>query len=956
VLLPAGAPALADTPAPPPDSAVAARALLAHYCFGCHGQDGEAEKGVYVLEHERLLARGVVKPGDPAGSRLLEVIREGLMPEDGTEVEPAHLALLEGWIAAGAPAWAESPAPPGQEPITEAQVTAWIARDLAAQSERDRAWLRYLSLAHLAGGGTTTAELETVRIAVSRVLNGLSWHRRISAPRVVDAPGLLLRIDLRDYLWVAETWSLLVAAYPYGGSGVALRADWFVTAATEPAVYHQILGLPTTLEGLERLLGVDAQGGLEREKDVLRAAVRKSGVSQHNRVLERHLSRHGSYWKSYDFSGSTGLEDVFQHPVDMSGAAGGEAIFGLPNGLQAYFLVDRNGRRLDRAPVEIVSNRADPSDPVVQNGRTCMGCHHHGVRPVQDDMRPTLEGVRDPSFERSRFLARALALYPGQTAVDAALVEDRERFVRALEATGGTLPETPKDEPVSAVARRFRADLTLAQAAAELGLAPEQLVRRLTARSDLAEAGFAGLLASGGGVRRDVWEAGFSLTAQALTSAGGPDTEPTRASGAAGLEVKLANDFVSPGARSTHALLQVRAPRAPTRRDLRAHLVLVIDRSGSMRGQKLEDARSAALEMVRLLADDDQLTLVAYGSDAEVLLNTTPLVPDARVMAERQIGGLEAAGATALADGLALAHFEARRGQRDGIASRVVLISDGRPTVGAADLPTLTRMAREASQQGIVTTTLGLGADYHEDLMTAIAIHGGGNYHYAERPEALRPLLATEARQMLSTVARRARILIEPAAGVSVEEVFGYAIRTTGGPLEVPLGDLFSEQSRDMVVRFSLPGGVEGDRLALARLRLVYEDEGFSRASADAFPAVTFTRDRGLLERGRRRVVVARLAEDALGRQVKRAAELAERGQWQAAEGVLRNAEQAARTQAAGLGPAGARLEAESRKAGSLAEDFAAAPAGAPSPDSGEGGASSVQKKAKKEAYDIFTW
>ena len=105
-----------------------------------------------------------------------------------------------------------------------------------------------------------------------------------------------------------------------------------------------------------------------------------SGVSNNNRVLERHISRYGAYWKSYDFAGSVGKQDIFTNPLSFT-HDGGEIVFNLPNGLQAYYLADAGGNRLDAAPISIVRNPA-ASDPTVRNGLSCIGCHTEGNEKV----------------------------------------------------------------------------------------------------------------------------------------------------------------------------------------------------------------------------------------------------------------------------------------------------------------------------------------------------------------------------------------------------------------------------------------------------------------------------------------------------------------------------------------------------------------------------------------------
>ena len=98
-------------------------------------------------------------------------------------------------------------------------------------------------------------------------------------------------------------------------------------------------------------------------------------------------------------------QSVFTHPLDFS-QDGGEIIFNLPNGLQAYFIVDREGIRIDAAPISIVSNPA-VADPTVRTGLSCIGCHTKGMQTFEDEVRAVVEQADNPPFNKER----ALELY-----------------------------------------------------------------------------------------------------------------------------------------------------------------------------------------------------------------------------------------------------------------------------------------------------------------------------------------------------------------------------------------------------------------------------------------------------------------------------------------------------------------------------------------------------------------
>src|SRR5262249_1360116 len=163
------------------------------------------------------------------------------------------------------------------------------------------------------------------------------------------------------------------------------------------------------------------------------------------------------------FAGNNPGQNIFRDPLDLR-ADGGEIIFNLPNGLQAYFIVDRQGKRIDAAPVNIVRDRTNPDDPVVRNGRSCMGCHVTRMNVFRDEISQTLRA-------RSQALCnldRAEALYPGQPELERLLELDNARFSQALGRTGSGTPKATDGEPLSRLARKYESSLTVAQAAADL--------------------------------------------------------------------------------------------------------------------------------------------------------------------------------------------------------------------------------------------------------------------------------------------------------------------------------------------------------------------------------------------------------------------------------------------------------------------------------------------------------
>jgi WD40 repeat protein/mono/diheme cytochrome c family protein len=519
-----------------------ALAVLRTHCGACHGPGGTSKGGFgYVLDRDRLVARNQIVPGNAADSALYQRVRDGEMPP-GKRPRPGpdDLTALRRWIDAGAPA-ARHAAPASL--VDETALLRTVLADLRAVEPRQRRFMRYLTLAHLANAAPPAEELDAARHALAKLVNSLSWHPRVTRPQPVDAARTLFRIDLRHYKWSARQWDRLAAVYPYRlaeGSPAAkacaelagtaqphLRGDWFVATASRPPFYHDFLQLPATDRGLERLLQVDVAADL-LDDSAVRAGFNGSGVAKNNRVIERHDGPHGAYWRSYDFSDNTGRQNVFERPLGPAPGphgfrhAGGEIIFHLPNGLQGYLLVDGDGRRVDKAPGDIVSDPKRP-DRLVENGLSCLSCHVRGLLPKDDQVRASVQKNASAFAPRDR--DAILALYAPPERLRRLMKEDMERFARALEKAGVPAGDP---EPVLAVTLRYEGVLDLRAAAAEAGLRPDDFAARLRNAPDLARP-LGALLARGGTVQRQVFEETYPELARLFRLGAGAPVETVAA-------------------------------------------------------------------------------------------------------------------------------------------------------------------------------------------------------------------------------------------------------------------------------------------------------------------------------------------------------------------------------------------------------------------------------------------
>lgn len=506
-------------------------------CLICHGENGSFKESL-IIEHTALIDGEAIIPGNPDDSvfyqRLIETNVAKRMPLGQPQLAPEAIETVRQWIAAGAPDWDAIPKPkPGF--ITNDTLLKTIENHVSSLSARDKSFARYFTLTHLYNAGETTEKLNAYRRALSKLINSLSWGRKVVKPHPIDAEQTLFYIDLRDYEWDVrnDAWTRIEQAYPYKMTFDTptqthlreklttlqqemncevpfINVDWFLATASLPPLYHDILALPETDRELEASLEVFVAENLQNApgKRVWRAGFNNSRVSRHNRVLERHTSRYGAYWKSYDFAGSSEAQSVFTHPLDFS-QDGGEIIFNLPNGLQAYLIVDKEGIRIDAAPISIVSNPA-VADPTVRTGLSCIGCHTKGMQTFEDEVRAVVEQADNPPFNKQR----ALELYVEKTEMDTLVAEDMKRFRVALEETGGVFGGI---EPVQRLHEAFQGSLSAAHAAAAVGLETDTFLERISNNVSLQNL-LGALVLENGAIKRDAWTTAFHDVITALDS------------------------------------------------------------------------------------------------------------------------------------------------------------------------------------------------------------------------------------------------------------------------------------------------------------------------------------------------------------------------------------------------------------------------------------------------------
>lgn len=260
---------------------------------------------------------------------------------------------------------------------------------------------------------------------------------------------------------------------------------------------------------------------------------------------------------------------------------------------------------------------------------------------------------------------------------------------------------------------------------------------------------------------------------------------------------------------------------APPRRA--TDLVIVLDRSGSMSGTKVRDARAAVRELLARLGAADRFALITYSDGAETTIPLSPAEPSSRAAWDAIVAGVQPSGGTNMASGLDLGLNLIARARDGAHVPRMILISDGLANQGDATPAGLTARARLAARAEYMLSTVGIGADFNEYLMTALADAGTGNYYYVQNSNSLGEVFAREFASARETVANGLAVRIRPAAGVRVVEAAGYPLERDGDGVLFRPGSLFAGQERRVWLTFAVPNTEVGN-YALGDVTLSYDD------------------------------------------------------------------------------------------------------------------------------------
>ncbi|MFH1153142.1 MAG: VWA domain-containing protein [Pseudomonadota bacterium] len=277
--------------------------------------------------------------------------------------------------------------------------------------------------------------------------------------------------------------------------------------------------------------------------------------------------------------------------------------------------------------------------------------------------------------------------------------------------------------------------------------------------------------------------------------------------------------------RSQRAIIKVTldAPPPPTMvRRPPVNLAIVLDRSGSMAGAKIDRAREAAVEALSRLGQKDIFSLVVYDQQVDTVIPAGPALygPDA----VSRIRRIQPGGSTALFGGVSQGAAEVRKYLDGSYVHRIVLLSDGLANVGPRTPEDLGRLGAALLKENISVTTVGVGTDYNEDLMARLSQNSDGNIYFVESSQELARIFSQELGDVLSVVARKITVEVTFPDTVRPLGIIGREGRILGRTVELSMNQLYGSQEKYALIEVELPGAGSGSQMEIATATVRYDN------------------------------------------------------------------------------------------------------------------------------------
>ncbi len=240
------------------------------------------------------------------------------------------------------------------------------------------------------------------------------------------------------------------------------------------------------------------------------------------------------------------------------------------------------------------------------------------------------------------------------------------------------------------------------------------------------------------------------------------------------------------------------------------NLALVLDRSGSMAGDKMVHAKSAAKHVIDRLQDGDIVSICAYDDVVSVIASATEVNDSTRTQLRNMIDGISTDGSTALFAGVSKGAAEVRKFLSPTRVNRIILLSDGIANVGPSSPRELGQLGMSLGAEGISVTTIGLGEGYNEDLMTQLAYNSDGAHSAILNSKGLATAFDSELNSMFAVVAQKINVDIQLTDGVKFIRALGRDVEVSGNDVRAQLNQVGENQEKYILLEVEVPEQLAG--------------------------------------------------------------------------------------------------------------------------------------------------
>jgi uncharacterized protein YegL len=271
------------------------------------------------------------------------------------------------------------------------------------------------------------------------------------------------------------------------------------------------------------------------------------------------------------------------------------------------------------------------------------------------------------------------------------------------------------------------------------------------------------------------------------------------------MRVELLTDISDTGS-AVYLLVRIEAQAPPSAQRMPVNLALVLDRSSSMRGPRITHAVAAVRQVVQQLDVRDRLSVIAFDASARSLFGPANVTPETRRLLDEALAGLRTGVGTNLAAGIKKGAEAVRSGFVRGAISRMVLLTDGQPSLGITDSGRLCALAEKEAAGGVSITTMGLGEGFDDELLAELARSGRGGFHYLAGAADIPGAFGRELAGVFSIAATQTEIVLRPAEHVTTAElVHRLPSRPRDDGLVVEMGELAAATPRQVLFQLTRP-------------------------------------------------------------------------------------------------------------------------------------------------------